>query len=161
MLSFALCFLLGSCNSFLAASFRSNASRREFNDPKSLSSSFLSQPESNDALHSLLPIDDSPNSVKGFGESQLEIFNYKHGILILHLLATLMFIPSLGAWIQVCNGAFCHGFLLVEHLKLKSILVAEKIFILSCPTECWPVKEKHKINFSVVVIRMLDDLLYT
>lgn len=110
--------------SFLAASFRSNARRREFDDPKSLSSSFLSQPKSNDALDSLLPIDDSPNSVKGFGESQLEIFNYKHGILILHLLATLMFIPSLGAWLQrigtgssfpcfidsfLCTGIILHG----------------------------------------------------
>ncbi|XP_020696935.1 uncharacterized protein LOC110110005 isoform X3 [Dendrobium catenatum] len=114
--------------SFLAASFRSNARRREFNDPNSLSSSFLSQPKSNDALDSLLPIDDSytssPNSVKGFGESQLEIFNYKHGLLILHLIATLMFIPSLVAWLQrigmgssfpwfidsvVCIGIILHG----------------------------------------------------
>ncbi|XP_020577654.1 uncharacterized protein LOC110022858 isoform X2 [Phalaenopsis equestris] len=103
----------------------SNSRRREFDEPKSLSSSFLSQTKSIDAHDPLLPIDDSSTNLgKGFGESQLEIFNYKHGILILHLLATLMFIPSLAAWLQrigmgssfpgfidsfVCIGIILHG----------------------------------------------------
>ncbi|KAG0461618.1 hypothetical protein HPP92_021915 [Vanilla planifolia] len=115
--------------SFLAASFRSNAQRREFIDPKPVGSSTVSwKPKANDACDPLLPLDDSnsssPNSAKSFGESQLDVFNYKHGILILHLLVTLMFIPSLAAWLQrigmgqsfpwfidsaLCVGVILHG----------------------------------------------------
>ncbi|KAI5651139.1 hypothetical protein M9H77_37144 [Catharanthus roseus] len=42
----------------------------------------------------------SPNSTRSFAETQLEIFHHRHGLLILHLLAALMFVPSLVAWIQ-------------------------------------------------------------
>lgn len=55
-----------------------------------------------DGLEQLLPMDDSPTAAKSFTDSQLEVFDCRHGIMILHLLATLMFVPSLIAWIQVC-----------------------------------------------------------
>ncbi|XP_050234026.1 uncharacterized protein LOC126682404 isoform X2 [Mercurialis annua] len=68
----------------------------------------------------------SPNSSKSFGDTQLEIFHHRHGLLILHLLATLMFVPSLVAWLQriglghsfpwfldstLCTGVILHGIL--------------------------------------------------
>lgn len=107
----------GLCNSFLAASFRSQSQGKEFHDSQQQGrSSLLSKSSANDALDSLLPVDESnysssPNSSKSFGDSQLEIFNYQHGILILHLLAALLFMPSLVAWLQV-NTYFSdyHGF---------------------------------------------------
>ncbi|GAY48375.1 hypothetical protein CUMW_111170 [Citrus unshiu] len=75
-----------------------------------------------------LPLDDcsssSPDSSKTFGDTQLEIFHHRHGLLILHLLASLMFVPSLMAWFQrismghsfpwfldsvLCIGVILHG----------------------------------------------------
>lgn len=43
----------------------------------------------------------SPDSARSFGETQLEIFHHRHGLLVLHLLATIMFVPSMIAWVQV------------------------------------------------------------
>lgn len=43
----------------------------------------------------------SPTYTRSYGEAQLEIFHHRHGLLILHLLAALMFVPSLVAWLQV------------------------------------------------------------
>lgn len=43
----------------------------------------------------------SPDSTRSFGETQLEIFHHRHGLLILHLLAASMFVPSMVAWLQV------------------------------------------------------------
>ncbi|CAN4079157.1 unnamed protein product [Withania somnifera] len=66
----------------------------------------------------------SRDSVKSYGDTQLEIFNHQHGLLVLHLLATLMFVSSLIAWIQrmgisqslpwfldsvLCIGVLLHG----------------------------------------------------
>lgn len=66
----------------------------------------------------------SPESRGSYGETQLEIFHYRHGLLVLHLLATLMFVPSLLAWLQrisigenfpwfwdslLCTGVILHG----------------------------------------------------
>lgn len=49
----------------------------------------------------------SPDFAQSYGETQLEIFHHRHGLLILHLLAALMFGPSFVAWLQVCMyGAF-------------------------------------------------------
>lgn len=45
-------------------------------------------------------------SEKSFVETQADIFNHVHGLLILHLLAALMFVPSLAAWFQVLNSLF-------------------------------------------------------
>ncbi|VVB04204.1 unnamed protein product [Arabis nemorensis] len=65
-------------------------------------------------------------SEKSFVETQADIFNHRHGLLILHLLASLMFVPSLGAWFQrigtgqsfpwfadsaLCVGVIFHGIL--------------------------------------------------
>lgn len=114
--------------SFLAASFRSHAQRKELNYSRANGNpSLLSEPKITGALDPLLPLDEnyssSPNS-KSFGDSQLEIFNFRHGVLILHLLAALMFVPSLVAWLQrigmgqnlpqfvdstLCVGVILHG----------------------------------------------------
>ncbi|XP_038896439.1 GPI inositol-deacylase isoform X1 [Benincasa hispida] len=66
----------------------------------------------------------SPGSSKSFGETQLEIFHHCHGLLILHLVAAVMFAPSLVAWLQrigtnqsfpwlldsfLCTGVILHG----------------------------------------------------
>lgn len=73
-----------------------------------------------------LPSDenDSPGSADSYGDIQLEVFHLRHGMLILHLLATLMFGPSLVAWLQrlrmgeslpwildsvLCIGVILHG----------------------------------------------------
>ncbi|XP_057865422.1 uncharacterized protein LOC131073079 isoform X3 [Cryptomeria japonica] len=42
----------------------------------------------------------SPNSAISFGDTQLETFNYQQGMLLLHLAATAMLVPSLVAWGQ-------------------------------------------------------------
>ncbi|XP_024182138.1 uncharacterized protein LOC112187528 isoform X2 [Rosa chinensis] len=42
----------------------------------------------------------SPDSPKSFGETQLEIFHHRHGLFILHLVATLMFGPSFVTWLE-------------------------------------------------------------
>lgn len=53
----------------------------------------------------LLPQDEnncnSPDFAKIFGETQLEVFHHQHGLLVLHLLAMIMFVPSMMAWVQV------------------------------------------------------------
>ncbi|XP_058114854.1 GPI inositol-deacylase isoform X2 [Magnolia sinica] len=65
-----------------------------------------SRHKSGEAFDQRLPLgknnsnDNDADSTRSFGETQLEIFNYRHGILILHLLASLMFVPSLVAWLQ-------------------------------------------------------------
>lgn len=66
----------------------------------------------------------SPDSSKSFDETQLELFHHRHGLLVLHLVATLMFVPSLAAWLQrigmgeslpwfmdsvLCTGVILHG----------------------------------------------------
>ncbi|XP_052196257.1 uncharacterized protein LOC127803797 isoform X2 [Diospyros lotus] len=65
-----------------------------------------------------------PGSTGSFGDTQLEMFHHRHGLLILHLLAALMFGPSLMAWFQrigmgqsfpwfvdiaLCGGVILHG----------------------------------------------------
>ncbi|XP_068637444.1 GPI inositol-deacylase isoform X2 [Aristolochia californica] len=88
----------------------------------------LSRSKSVEAFSPLLPLDEngsnSPNSTRSFGDSQLEIFNYRHGLLTLHVFAVLMFVPSLVAWLQrigmgqsfpplidsvLCIGVILHG----------------------------------------------------
>ncbi|KAM7463693.1 hypothetical protein LguiA_031814 [Lonicera macranthoides] len=66
----------------------------------------------------------SPDFAQSYGETQLEIFHHRHGLLILHLLAALMFGPSFVAWLQrigmghsfpwfwdsiLCIGVILHG----------------------------------------------------
>ncbi|KAL2624469.1 hypothetical protein R1flu_008714 [Riccia fluitans] len=72
-------------------------------------------------------VDASTNPEPGaltFGETQIEIFHLRHGLLLLHLLATMMFMPSFVAWMQragkdrtlpsfidssLCFGLLLHG----------------------------------------------------
>lgn len=51
------------------------------------------------------PSDVSLESLKddlSFSSTQLDLFNYHHGLLLLHLSASAMMTPSLVAWAQVC-----------------------------------------------------------
>ncbi|KAI3716595.1 hypothetical protein L1987_67578 [Smallanthus sonchifolius] len=82
----------------------------------------------NDESEEGLPVDEnssgSPDSARSYGDTQLEIFHHRHGLLILHLLSLLMFLPSLVAWLErlsmghkfpwfldsmVCMGIILHG----------------------------------------------------
>lgn len=63
----------------------------------------------------------SPNSTRSFAETQLEIFHHRHGLLILHLLAALMFVPSLVAWIQVSTSNHSGGFFPFPRLLLANL----------------------------------------
>ncbi|XP_057525131.1 uncharacterized protein LOC130804633 isoform X2 [Amaranthus tricolor] len=75
-----------------------------------------------------LPLEENHNNTGGspnsFSDIQLEIFHQRHGLLILHLLAMLMFAPSFVAWLQrlgigqnfpwfldsvLCVGVILHG----------------------------------------------------
>lgn len=63
--------------------------RQKYNFDGSFNRTFPSEDNSN-----------SPDSSKSFGEAQLDVFHHRHGLLILHLLATMMFAPSVVAWFQ-------------------------------------------------------------
>ncbi|XP_028056689.1 uncharacterized protein LOC114260719 isoform X1 [Camellia sinensis] len=118
-------------SSFLSASFRSHARSKESSDSQNEGDNMSEQfaLRHGDGFDQHLPLDDScltssPNSARSFGETQLETFHYRHGLLILHFLATLMFVPSLVAWLQrigmdqslpwlvdsaLCIGVILHG----------------------------------------------------
>lgn len=91
--------------SFLAASFRSHVQRKESYQLKTEGDTTgQSRPKSADMFDQHLSLNEnhsnSLDSTRSFGDTQLEIFNYRHGMLLLHLLAALMFVPSLVAWLQ-------------------------------------------------------------
>ncbi|WVZ63875.1 hypothetical protein U9M48_013470 [Paspalum notatum var. saurae] len=109
---------------FLAASFRSITQKKDLYKSKMGDSAVMLSKSKSDGLQQLLPTDDSPTATKSFTDSQLELFDYRHGIMILHLLVTLMFVPSLVAWLQrigmgqnfpwfvdsaICIGVILHG----------------------------------------------------
>ncbi|KAK9271415.1 hypothetical protein L1049_027005 [Liquidambar formosana] len=125
----ALCCHSALC-SFLTASFRSHAQRMELFHSKNEANDGSQQFEFKygDGFNQNSPSDEnyssSPDSAKSFGDTQLEIFHHRHGLLILHLLAALMFVPSLVAWLQriglgqsfpwfvdsaLCTGVILHG----------------------------------------------------
>ncbi|CAM0950809.1 unnamed protein product [Alopecurus aequalis] len=110
--------------SFLGASFRNIAQKKDLYKSKMGNNPILLSKSKPDGLKQLLPMDDSPSAAKSFTDSQLEVFDCRHGIMILHLLATLMFAPSLAAWLQrigvgqsfpwfvdsaLCVGVILHG----------------------------------------------------
>lgn len=129
LISHALCCHNSLC-SYLTASFRSIIHRKE---------SFNSKDKGNDGLeryayqHSGRLKHQSPSgeiynsgagSASSYSDIQLEAFHFRHGMLILHFLATLMFAPSLVAWLQrlgigqsfpwfldsfLCIGVILHG----------------------------------------------------
>jgi glycosylphosphatidylinositol deacylase len=95
------------CNSFLTASFRSHAQRKELfgykNKGNDGSEQFTSKFDGRSDQR--LPLEErssnSLDSSKSFGDTQLEMFHHRHGMLVLHFVAALMFVPSLVAWLQV------------------------------------------------------------
>lgn len=94
------------CNSFLTASFRSHAlSKESLNSRNGHDRSGQLTFRNVDGLNPHSLSDDSysssPDSVRSFGDTQLETFHHRHGLLMLHFLALLMFVPSLVAWLQV------------------------------------------------------------
>ncbi|GMP29538.1 hypothetical protein CsSME_00004600 [Camellia sinensis var. sinensis] len=116
-----------SCHRALSSHARSKESSDSQNEGDNMSEQFALR--HGDGFDQHLPLDDScltssPNSARSFGETQLETFHYRHGLLILHFLATLMFVPSLVAWLQrigmdqslpwlvdsaLCIGVILHG----------------------------------------------------
>ncbi|KMZ73655.1 hypothetical protein ZOSMA_144G00150 [Zostera marina] len=101
--------------SFLAASFRSHAQKNDCKDSR------------NDTFNQLLPVDEgssynSSSPGRSFSDAQIEIFNYRHGMLMLHFVAALMFGPSLIAWLQrigmsqsfprLSDSLFCVGIII-------------------------------------------------
>ncbi|KDP27095.1 hypothetical protein JCGZ_20319 [Jatropha curcas] len=125
----ALCCHNALC-SFLTASFRSHARRKELFDFKDQGNGRTEElaSEHESVFNRNSPIEEnsmgSPNSSKSFGDTQLEIFHHQQGLLILHLLGALMFVPSLVAWLQriglghsfpwfldsaLCIGVILHG----------------------------------------------------
>ncbi|PIA26435.1 hypothetical protein AQUCO_09300024v1 [Aquilegia coerulea] len=128
LLSHALCCHTALC-SYLTASIRSHAREKKFFDSKTKvdERSEQSNFRSNSGFDPLLPLEEnpnSPNSSRSYGDTQIETFNHRHGLLILNLLAALMFVPSLVAWFQrigvgqrlpwfldsaLCVGVILHG----------------------------------------------------
>ncbi|CAH9092271.1 unnamed protein product [Cuscuta epithymum] len=94
-------------SSFLLASFRSHVQNEESRGGSGdgeMSKYRQHIPKYNGQSNKLVPLNENISSglenVKSYAETQLEIFHHRHGLLILHLLATLMFLPSLVAWLQ-------------------------------------------------------------
>lgn len=115
----------GTCNSVLAANFRSQSQRKDAWYESKLESPtpiFDKNKTYKSTSEPLLPTDEStshsPTSAKSFSDSQLETFNYQHGVFILHLFATLLFVPSLVAWLQVSLSLFLSLSLLITPTKL-------------------------------------------
>ncbi|KAL3624307.1 hypothetical protein CASFOL_033123 [Castilleja foliolosa] len=116
LLLHALC-CHNALSSFLMASFRSHVRTKEFFESRNEgdSVSMLHNPKCSDDISKPVleseTCTSSPESNKSYIDTQLEIFHHRHGFLVLHLLATLMFVPSLVAWLHelVLVKAF-HGF---------------------------------------------------
>ncbi|VFQ73512.1 unnamed protein product [Cuscuta campestris] len=93
-------------SSFLLASFRSHVQTeelREFGDEEMSKSSQPIPKFNGETSKTVLPkenVSGAAENAKSYAETQLEIFHHRHGLLILHLLAMLMFLPSLVAWLQ-------------------------------------------------------------
>ncbi|KAL5057400.1 hypothetical protein RYX36_029004 [Vicia faba] len=115
--------------SFLTASCRSHEQNNETIDCNSDDYKVSERQKYNfdGSFNRTFPSEDNPNSPdssKSFGEAQLDLFHHRHGLLVLHLLATLMFAPSVVAWLQrlamgeslpwlldsvLCIGVILHG----------------------------------------------------
>ncbi|XP_022873269.1 uncharacterized protein LOC111392216 isoform X1 [Olea europaea var. sylvestris] len=126
LLSHAVC-CHNALSSFFMASFRSHIRSKELFESGNgdLRGSVQFNPGYDGELFNMdEKCTSSPESRGSYGETQLEIFHYWHGLLVLHLLATLMFVPSLLAWLQrisigqnfpwfwdsvLCTGVILHG----------------------------------------------------
>ncbi|XVF57876.1 hypothetical protein PTKIN_Ptkin07bG0017800 [Pterospermum kingtungense] len=91
LLSHALCCHSSLCNS-LTASFRSHARKKE-SDCK-IEGNYVSQ------HFTAKPGSPSKENSSSYGQTQEDIFHQRHGLLLLHFLAALMFVPSLVSWLQ-------------------------------------------------------------
>jgi len=88
--------------SFLIASFCSHVRSKKLqggNGSQQSTFPLTDELNLNDSIEDNLST--SPGSAKSYGETQLEIFHHCHSLLILHLVAAIMFAPSLVAWLQV------------------------------------------------------------
>lgn len=114
--------------SYLTASFHSLTHRKASYDSKDKGDGLehYAYRRSGHTRH-YLPSEESgnsPGSADSYSDIQLEVFHLRHGMLILHLLATLMFAPSLVSWLQrlgmgeslpwildsvLCIGVILHG----------------------------------------------------
>ncbi|XP_028778530.1 uncharacterized protein LOC114735049 isoform X2 [Neltuma alba] len=128
LFSHAVCCHSALC-SFLTASCRSPAQNEsydcqseDYNRPEQVKFKF--DASFNRTLHSGDDCANSPDSSKSFGDTQLDLFHHRHGLLILHFVAATMFAPSLAAWLQrlglgwsfprlldsvLCIGIILHG----------------------------------------------------
>ncbi|MBA0587137.1 hypothetical protein Gorai_000272 [Gossypium raimondii] len=91
LFSHALCCHSFLCNS-LTASLRSNVRKKEVDDRSEgncSSQQVTSQPGS-----------PSKENRPSYSQAQEDIFHQRHGLLVLHLVAALMFGPSLVSWLQ-------------------------------------------------------------
>ncbi|KAF9600394.1 hypothetical protein IFM89_008743 [Coptis chinensis] len=81
----------------------SHARKREF-DSKTKVALGKSNFKPNSGFDPLLPLEEkspnNPNSTRSYGDTQIKTFNHRHGLLMLHLLAVLMFVPFFVAWFQ-------------------------------------------------------------
>lgn len=90
------------CVSFLTASFCSHVRSKKLQGGNGCQQSAFPLPDELNLKESIEDsLSTSPGSSKSYGETQLEIFHHCHGLLILHLVAAVMFAPSLVAWLQV------------------------------------------------------------
>lgn len=100
---FSFCF----CSSFLTASCRNHEQNNENFDCncEDYVGSERLKFKFDGSFKRTFPSEDnysnSPDSSKSFGDTQLDLFHHRHGLLILHLVATMMFAPSVAAWFQV------------------------------------------------------------
>ncbi|GAB2223103.1 hypothetical protein Droror1_Dr00017240 [Drosera rotundifolia] len=121
--SHALC-CHNALSSYVTASLRNHRKRKESNpEAKGLGDSDVHMPQK-----SLSATEKSCSSssdlAKSYGDIQLENFHHSQGLLLLHLLATLMFGPSFVTWVQriglrhsfplfldsiLCIGVILHG----------------------------------------------------
>ncbi|KAI9120798.1 hypothetical protein K1719_007831 [Acacia pycnantha] len=128
LFSHAVCCHNALC-SFLTALCRSHAQNEsydckseDYNGPDQVKFKF--DASLNRTFHSGDDCSNSPDSSKSFGDTQLDLFHHRHGLLILHFVAATMFAPSLAAWLQrlgmgesfpwlldsvLCIGIILHG----------------------------------------------------
>lgn len=104
VLRHAFCCHSALCSSF-TASFRSRTQRMDFSEyEKDVSDrpTQFSVDSDHKSRDSFLGdnYSSSPESAGSFVDTQLDFFHHQHGLLTLHLLAALMFVPSLAAWWQ-------------------------------------------------------------
>ncbi|GER51917.1 GPI inositol-deacylase PGAP1-like protein, partial [Striga asiatica] len=120
-----------SCHSalfrLLMASFRSHVRAKELYESRHSGPMLQSPKYDGDISEPILGNETctgSPESNRSYVDTQLDIFHHQHGLLVLHLLAALMFVPSLVAWLQrigigqsfpwfwdslLCAGVVVHG----------------------------------------------------